>query len=234
MGYSAKELELIGLGALFHDVGCTDSLRQIKEKSEPLTPQEVEMLNQHCAKGVEISRALRLPEESLLIVAQHHECVDGSGYPEKCKGKQISSLAHIVAVSDAFDELCNPLNSFQAHTPHESLSIIYARQRARFDPQALTALVHCLGVYPPGTIVLLSNGFIGMVIAVNPTRPLKPTVLVYDATNTTNETIVIDIDSEPELSVTKTISPNQLSPEIVEYFSPSKRTSYYFRGVVVR
>jgi putative nucleotidyltransferase with HDIG domain len=231
MGHSLDEMKLIGLGALFHDAGCSDLPRRIKEKVEPLTAMEAEIMHQHCKKGIDICNKLQLPYEALLVVWQHHERIDGSGYPEKLKDKQISPLASIVAVADAFDELCNPLNPTVSHTPHESLSIIYAQQRAQFDAATLTALVHCLGVYPPGTIVLLSNGFIGMVVGVNPKRPLKPVVLVYDAANLKNEVVVIDIELEAGLSVTKTISPNQLSPEIFEYFSPGKRVSYYFKGV---
>lgn len=231
MGRSLEEMKLIGLGALFHDVGCSDLPRRIKEKVEPLTAMEAEIMHQHCKKGIDICNKLELPYEALLVVWQHHERIDGSGYPERLKDKQISPLANIVAVADAFDELCNPLNPTQSHTAHESLSIIYAQQRAHFDATTLTALVHCLGVYPPGTIVLLSNGFIGMVVGVNTKRPLKPVVLVYDAANLKNEVVVIDIEAEAGLSVTKTISPNQLSPEIFEYFSPGKRVSYYFKGV---
>ena len=229
MGRTEQEIRLIGLGALFHDVGCSDLPRKIKEKAEPLTANETEILHQHCKKGVDICNKMQLPYESLLIVWQHHERIDGTGYPEKLKDKQLSPLANIVAVADAFDELCNPLNMTKAHTAHESLSIIYAQQRNSFDGKALTALVHCMGVYPPGTIVLLSNGFVGMVVAVNSKRPLKPTVLVYDAANSKNQPIVIDIEAEVGLSITKTVSPNQLSPEIFEYFSPGKRTTYYLK-----
>jgi len=231
MGHSLEDIQLIGLGALFHDVGCSELPRRIKEKGDTLSPMEAEIMHQHCKKGIEICNKLQLPYESLLIVWQHHERIDGSGYPEKLSGEQISPLANIVAVADAFDELCNPTNPALAHTPHESLSIIYAQQRNRFEPKALTALVHCLGVYPPGTMVLLSNGFIGMVIGVNIKRPLKPTVLVYDAANVKNETMVIDIALENGLSITKTINSNQLSPELLNYFSPGKRTAYYFKGM---
>ncbi|MET3105746.1 putative nucleotidyltransferase with HDIG domain [Oxalobacteraceae bacterium GrIS 1.18] len=229
MGYSVEDMKLVGLGALFHDVGCSDLPRRITEKTEPLTAMEAEIMHQHCKKGIDICNKLQLPYEAMLIVWQHHERIDGTGYPERLKGEQISPLASIVGVADAFDELCNSQNPAQSHTPHESLSIIYAQQRSKFDGKSLTALVHCLGVYPPGTIVLLSNGFVGMVVAVNTKRPLKPTVLVYDAANLKNEVIVIDIEQEPGLSVTKTISPNQLSPEIFDYFAPGKRTSYYFK-----
>ena len=233
MGRSIEEIKLIGLGALFHDVACSDMPRRILEKNQrnaPLTAAEHEMLIQHCKKGADIASQLQLPYESMLIIWQHHERFDGSGYPEKLKDKQISPLANIVAVANAFDELCHPLDQAQSHTAHESLSIIYAQQRSRFDPSTLTALVHCLGVYPPGTIVLLSNGFIGMVVAVNPRRPLKPLVLIYDAANVKNQPMVINVEAETGLNVNKTLNPSQLSPEMLAYFAPGKRCSYYIKG----
>lgn len=235
MKCSIEEIKLIGLGALFHDVGCAQLPAGNGEEdqgSESLTADQHQLLLlEHCKKGVDICNKLQLPYESVLIVWQHHERVDGSGYPDQLKHKQISPLANIVAVANAFDELCNPLVDERSHTAHESLSIIYAQQRSRFDSATLTALVHCLGVYPPGTIVLLSNGFIGMVVAVNPRRPLKPLILVYDTANVKNQPIVIDIEVEVGLHINKTLNPEQISPEILTYFSPSKRASYYIKGV---
>ena len=231
MGFFAEEIKLIGLGAVFHDVGCTDIPRRIKEKVEPLTAAEAIIMHQHCKNGIDICQRLELPYEAMLVVWQHHERSDGSGYPAKLSGNQISPLASVVAVADAFDEICNPLNGVGAHTPHEALSLIYAQQRSKFDGKALTALVHSLGVYPPGTIVLLSNGIIGMVIAVNPKRPLKPTVLVYDPATPKNEAILIDLEQDSSVTVTKTLNPHQLAPEIVEFLSPGKRAAYFFRPV---
>ena len=231
MGFTIEEMKLIGLGAVFHDVGCTDIPRRIKEKMEPLTPAEAEIMHRHCKNGIDICNRLQLPYEALLIVWQHHERADGSGYPARLKDKQISPLASIVAVADAFDEICNPINKSLAHTPHDALSLIYAQQRTKFDGRTLTALVHSLGVYPPGTVVLLSNGVIGMVVAVNAKRPLKPTVLVYDAEIPKDEVMLIDLEQDSSVSITKTMSPHQLAPEIMDYLAPGKRASYYFRPV---
>jgi putative nucleotidyltransferase with HDIG domain len=231
MGFSIEEIKLIGLGAVFHDVGCTDIPRRIKEKIEPLTPAEAEVMHRHCKNGIDICNRLQLPYEALLIVWQHHERTDGSGYPARLKDKQISPLACIVAVADAFDEICNPVNKALAHSPHDALSLIYAQQRTKFDGRTLTALVHSLGVYPPGTIVLLSNGVIGMVVAVNAKRPLKPTVLVYDAAIPKDEVMLIDLEQDTSVSVTKTLSAHQLAPEILEFLAPGKRASYYFRPI---
>jgi len=107
---------------------------------------------------------------------------------------------------------------------------MYARRRAQFAPLAMRTFVRCMGVYPPGTIVVLSNGALGMVTSVNSTRPLKPTVLVYDPAVPKEEAIVVDLEQEPEVSVSKTVKPQQLPQDAHDYLSPRKRTAYYFNA----
>ena len=97
----------------------------------------------------------------MLIVQQHHELFDGSGYPQKLKGDAIHPLARIVAIANYYDELCNPSNLADAQTPHEALATMFAKLRTRFDSRLLQIFVRCLGGYPPGTVVQLSNGVIG-------------------------------------------------------------------------
>jgi HD-GYP domain-containing protein (c-di-GMP phosphodiesterase class II) len=89
-------------------------------------------------------------------------------------------LPRIVAIANFYDEMCNPTNINAALTPHETLSMMFAKHRAKFDPKLLQVFIRCLGVYPPGTIVQLSNGMIGMIVTVNTSRPMKPVVVVYD------------------------------------------------------
>lgn len=226
----AETIKLLGLGALFHDVGDAEIPDKVTRKLDPLTKAEQSLLQQHCAYGVDIGKKLALPPEALLVVAQHHERVDGSGYPQKLQGPQLSLLSRIVAVVNAYDELCNPVNPAKALTPHEALSVMYSQQRAQFDPLAMSTFVRCMGVYPPGTIVVLSNGALGMVTSVNSTRPLKPTVLVFDPAVPKDEAILVDLEKEPDVSVSKTVKPQQLPQDAHDYLSPRKRTAYYFNA----
>jgi putative nucleotidyltransferase with HDIG domain len=223
-------VRLIGLGALLHDIGKSELPERIVRKLTPLTRTEQEQMQQHCANGVTIGQRMMLPPEALLIIAQHHEHVDGSGYPRRLHGAQLSLLAKIVSVANVYENLCNPVNPTFALTPHEALSTLWGQRREHFDTTAMQTFVRCMGVYPPGTVVVLSNGTIGVVVAVNTTRALKPTVLIYDPAFPKEAAMVVDLEQEPEVTVAKTLQPKQLPPPIYDYLSPRKRVCYYFHG----
>lgn len=182
----------------------------------------------HCQYGYDIGRKAALPPAALHIILQHHEHFDGTGYPQKLKGEQIDLLALLVGVVNAYDNLCNPVNIADALTPHEALSQLFAQQRNHFDPRLLQAFIRLMGVYPPGTVVSLSNDSLGLVIKINAARPLKPTLIVYNADIPKTEAIILDLDEEPDLNITRAIRPAQLLPAVYEYLSPRKRASYYF------
>lgn len=218
----------LGMGALFHDIGRKEIPNKILLKLEPLTQAEQHLYEMHCQYGVEIGKRLGFSTPVLKIIQEHHEFFDGSGYPQKLKGESIGLLSRIVALANHYDELCNPPNIANALTPHEALSIMFAKLRNKFDPKLLQVFIHCLGVYPPGTIVQLSNGVIGMVATVNTQMPMKPMIVIYDATIPKDEAILLDMAQENDLNISKAIRPAQVPLEIYNYLSPRKRVSYYF------
>lgn len=231
----ARDLDLppevvgvLGIGALFHDLGHREIPSKILLKVEPLTPAERHLFEMHCQYGVDLGRRLELAPAVLAIIHDHHELYDGSGYPRQLKGEKIGLLARIVAICNHYDELCNPPNIVDALTPHEALSIMFAKLRSKFDPKLLQVFIRCLGVYPPGTIVQLSNGAIGMVATVNTAKPMKPTIVIYDPDIPKDEAILIDLGQENDLNITKAIRPLQVPSEVYNYLSPRKRVSYYF------
>jgi putative nucleotidyltransferase with HDIG domain len=228
MKLAAEQIRLLGLGALFHDIGKTEIPDKILLKVDPLTKSERDFLQQHCDYGVDIAKKVDLPQSVIDIVHQHHECYDGSGYPQQLKGEQISQLAQIVAIVNQYDNLCNHVNVANSLTPHEALSLMFAQQRAKYAPAPLNIFIRCLGVYPPGTVVKLSNDALAIVTSVNPSRPLKPVVLVHDPEIPKDEAIMLDLDREPDINISKAIRPSQLPRPVFEYLSPRKRVSYYF------
>lgn len=221
-------LRLLGMGAMFHDVGKTDIPDRIVRKAEALSRPELSLLQQHCAFGVETGRKLGLPKEALLVIAQHHEHMDGSGYPKGLKGNDCYLLARIVSIANTYDNLCNPMKPSLALTPHQALSTMYAQQRAHFDAGPLATFVRCMGIYPPGTVVMLSNDCVGMVVSVNSTKPLKPTVLIYDPKVPREHAILVELESEPDVSISRALRPEQLSEPMFKYLSPRQRVTYYF------
>ncbi|MGE5451062.1 MAG: HD-GYP domain-containing protein [Acidobacteriota bacterium] len=224
----AAVIQQVGLGALFHDIGEVDIPERIVKSHEPLNKAEMALFQQHCEYGVAIGKKVGLPPEVLQVIMQHHEKVDGSGYPDRLKSAQMSLLSRIVSLVNAYDELCNPSNPAKAMTPHEALSTMFAQQRSQFDPLVLSTFVRCMGVYPPGTIVVLTNGAIGMVVSQNTSKPLRPVVLIHDAAVPRDEAVLVDLEQEPGVSITKTLRPQQLSPEAHAYLAPRKKTTYFF------
>lgn len=228
MHLPAEQIRLLGVGSLFHDVGKVQIPDKILLKTEPLTAAEKSFLQQHPLFGVDVIKNMGITLEVAQIVAQHHEMVDGTGYPHHLKGEQISKAARIVAVCNAYDNHCNHTNPANSLTPYEALSLMFAHQRAQFDHEALSTFIRCLGVYPPGTCVRLSNDVPGMVVSVNSQKPLRPAVLIYDPEIPKEEAIILDLENEPDIIISKSLRPGQLPREVYDYLSPRKRMTYYF------
>jgi putative nucleotidyltransferase with HDIG domain len=223
----AEVVKIVGVGALFHDIGLNDVPSTILNKTTPLTQPEREFREMHCQYGHDVGRKAALPSQVLNIILQHHECLDGSGYPNKLKGDQIDLLARLVGLINAYDNLCNPVNIAQSLTPHEALSLMYAQHRSRYDGRLLQAFIRFMGVYPPGTVVGLSNDRIGLVIRVDASQPLRPTVIVYDEDIPKTEAMILDLQEEADLNIIRAIRPGQLPPAVFDYLSPRKRVSYF-------
>lgn len=230
----ADVVGVLGMGALLHDIGRKEVPNKILMKTEALTQAERNFYEMHCQYGVDMGQRLRLTPAVLAIIREHHELFDGTGYPAKLKGESTSLLARIVVIANYYDELCNPPAIADALTPHEALSLMFAKLRGKFDPKLLQVFIRCLGVYPPGTIVQLSNGAIGMVATVNTARPMKPMVVVYDADVPKEEAILFDMERETEVNIAKAIRPAQVPREVYNYLSPRKRISYYFDAASAR
>lgn len=219
---------LLGLGALLHDIGRKNIPDKILTKPEAYTTAEQNLYEMHAQYGAEMAQRLQCMPAVAAVIHDHHELFDGSGYPRKLKGEGIGVLARIVAIANYYDELCNPFNVAHALTPHEALSMMFAKHRPKFDPRLLQMFIRCLGVYPPGTVVQLSNGMTGMVATVNTERPMKPMLVVYDQDVPRLEAIMVDLDRETDLNIVKALRPGQVPQDVYVYLSPRKRVSYYF------
>jgi HD-GYP domain-containing protein (c-di-GMP phosphodiesterase class II) len=224
---SSEEIKQIGIGCLFHDIGKVEIPYHIVNSTKTLTRPELNLFKQHCHYGEIIVKKMGLSDDATKIITQHHEYADGSGYPSQLKGSQISKLASVVTIVNTYDNYCNHVDVNQSLSPNEALSVMFSQQKKLFDAAQLNVFIRCLGIYPPGTIVNLSNEMTGMVVSVNSGKPLRPCILVYDATVPKAEAIIIDLLSEPDITVTGSMKPKELPLEIYNYLSPRKRMSYF-------
>ena len=229
LNFSAEEARLLGLGALLHDIGLGDVPdRVVKKRPDDYTRAERELRALHCEYGLRLGKELGLPREVLAIIYQHHEMADGSGYPLGLKRDAITLPARVVALANYFDSLCNPVDSAQAMTPHDALSFLYTQRRGKFDEVIVQQLIRCLGVYPPGSIVALSNNLVAMVMSVNPAKPLRPWVMLYDEHVPKDEALLLDLEQESGVAIAKSLRPAALTPRTRAYLSPRQRVSYFF------
>ncbi|MEB0135364.1 DUF3391 domain-containing protein [Actimicrobium sp. CCC2.4] len=228
VGLPAEDIRQLGIGCIFHDIGKTDIPDRVLQKTEPYNRAERNLIEQHCAYGEPIGVRLGLSAKAMEVLRQHHEHVDGSGYPARLKGAQISLLARLVAIVNEYDNLCNQHNPADSLSPHEALSQLFTQQRGQFDIAPLNLFIRCMGIYPPGTVVRLSDGTLGMVVSVNSAQPLRPWVLIYDPAVPKDEATILDLQHETALSVAASLKPAQLSREVHAYLSPRKRMTYYF------
>lgn len=226
--WSREEIEAVGIGALFHDTGKLKIPPQLMRKKTPLTTPEINFIKQHPSMGIELLKlADNFPESALPIVRDHHEYLDGTGYPKGLKGDQISLPTQLVAAVNLYDQLCHPEAQQKARTPYAALGFLYKNYKEKLNNETIGKLIKMLGIYPPGSVVELSSGQFAMVMAVNLEKLLFPRILVYDPFVPKDQAPIVDLESEG-LTIVKCIAPSALPEKIHKYLSPRERVSYYF------
>lgn len=230
LGFSREDAEKLSLGALFHDIGeLKFSAEQLLRKGSMSAFERKNFLSTHPKYGVEMAEKLpNFPYEAIDVIRQHHERLNGSGVPSGKKDAQISKFAKIVMVVDEYDELCHHPDPAKSLIPSEALSYLYVKCRHTLWHDAVVSLISQLGVYPPGSLVNLSNQKIGIVTSVNLANRLRPVILVYDESTSSNEPIILNLSEEEEtLSIVSAIRPVDLSPRIRECLNPRRIISYF-------
>lgn len=178
------ELYNLCMGALVHDIGKILIPKEIIQKKGPLTKEEYEIVKKHCEKGYEyLAGSIDISSPSRIIVLEHHEKVDGSGYPDHRKGDEINKLARIVAIADVYDALTSDRPYRRALSPNEAVEYVMAGGQRLFDYKMVKTFSKTIIPYPEGTLVKLSNGKIGCVERIVPDYLLRPVVRIIDTEN---------------------------------------------------
>lgn len=227
LGLDSEDCHSLGLGALLHDIGKMEVPSKVLLKTEPLTRPELQLLQMHTEFGKRLGHKLMLDDEVLRVIYEHHEHCDGSGYPKGLREAGINRLSKLVAITNRFDNLCNPLDPRQALNPHEALAQMFKQQREHFDDVALKAFIRVMGVYPPGSLVQLEDERYALVLGMNSQQPLKPTLILYDAEVEKKEALILDLSQEPSQSIARSLRPSQVPREVLEYLSPRQHLSYH-------
>lgn len=228
LGMHAEGLRSLGVAAFLHDVGKTRLPDRVRLSDASFAPVEYRQYQSHVALGIAIAQKLGLPQAVQDTIAQHHEMMDGSGFPLHLQGTEISQAGKVLALVNRYENMCNPVRPTAAVTPHEALSLIFSQMKDRHDIGVLAAFIRMMGVYPPGSLVQLSDSRYALVVSVNSARPLKPRVIVHDPAIPQEEALILDLEQAPTAGIRRSLRPDQLPPAAMDYLAPRVRICYFF------
>ncbi|MDK7667360.1 MULTISPECIES: HD-GYP domain-containing protein [Cytobacillus] len=196
------DMYVLGLGAIFHDIGKIKLERDLLHKKAKFTEEEKATMRTHAELGFELLRKER--ELHLLIshcAYQHHENIDGSGYPRGLKDKEIHLFAKIIGVADMFDSLMRNRREKKALLPHEAMEVLWGYCYKRYDKKILDAFIKSVALYPIGVTVTLNTGEKGVVVGYNDNFPQRPVIRVYTDTKGNKLQEPHDVDMLKHLSI---------------------------------
>lgn len=209
MDYNELQLRDLGVGAILHDMGKMLVSKSILDKPGKLTPPEMAKVQEHSRFGFDVLREQR--ELSLLsahVAFQHHEKVDGTGYPRGLKGIEIHEFSRIVAVADVYDALTADRVYRKAFLPHEALKMVSDGSGSQFDTEIVKFFMKKVAPFPIGSIVALNTGEVGVVVdnhRKNPSRPVIRIVLSSQKRNVM-ELAEIDLIKNNEIEITRVLN----------------------------
>jgi putative nucleotidyltransferase with HDIG domain len=211
--YGEKELEELGVAALFHDIGLSQLPEGLLEKSGSYTRAETELVRKHPSLGREILRRLGADFQIPSVVAhQHHERESGQGYPEGLKADEVHEYAKIVGLADVFEALIHSRPHRAAAPPFRAVQTILVEEKEAFSPRLCKALVGAVSFFPLYSYIRLNSNAIGQVMEVSDAFPLRPVVrlLVDPKGKRLAGGKVVDLREAPLLYVTDVLSEENL------------------------
>lgn len=221
LGYRDQALHDLVLGAFLHDVGKTRVPDSILHNPGKLNPDEWEEMKRHVVYGMDILGTMtNLPDLSLRVCSQHHEHMNGSGYPRGLRDQQISLAGRMGAVVDVYDAITSDRVYHKGLEPNTALKKMLEWSGDHLDRDLVYQLIRCLGVYPAGSMVQLSSGYLAVVMEVCPQRPDKPRVkLVYDCKKqqSMSGTVVNLADTDQYGAIKNAAVPSQFGLNVRDY-----------------
>ena len=179
IGLEEEIVQELALSGFLHDIGKIKIPDSILHKPGRLTDQEMNIMRDHVIFGIEALEEMDIPERMIKTVGEHHERLDGYGYPEGARGDEISYTGRMISIVDVYDALTADRCYKAGMSSQKALQILLKDTPAKYDRVLVQKFIKCIGVYPVGSLVKLTDSTIAMVVRHNEGSPLKPLVKVF-------------------------------------------------------
>jgi HD-GYP domain-containing protein (c-di-GMP phosphodiesterase class II) len=224
LGYPEGNIVDLGLGTLLHDIGMMTIDRLIINNPGTLNQQEMDVIKQHPEIGFNILRSYReLSTTSAHIAYQHHERVDGSGYPRGLRDKEIVEYAKIAAVADTFDAVISDHPYRKAYCITDGLTVLKGLQNSFFDAEIVDAFISNIALYPIGSLVRLVDGRIAVVIAANRFNMTRPVIEIMtdEHGNPLKTNLTVDLQKNSKVNISGRLNKEQVA-DVLERISQTR------------
>lgn len=224
LGYPKPSLSHLGLLGMLLDLGKIKIPVQLLEKHERLTPAEFDLVKQHVQFGLDILHSTpNIHPDVLDGVAQHHERMNGKGYPFGLVGEKITVFGRMGGIADSYAAMTRQRNYAETVSPHEALQTMSSYEGTQFHSEMLEQFIQSIGAFPVGSLVELSTGEVAVVATHNKLKRLKPKVMIItEADKTvrkfpTTKDLLYDVSEKP-VYIRRGLPPKAFGLDVSEFY----------------
>ncbi|GHE84212.1 phosphodiesterase [Thalassotalea profundi] len=180
LGFDKRVIQEVTLGAFLHDIGKVLLPKEILNKHRELNSKEDKIWQSHVLLGIKLlDDSPSISHIAARMIKEHHERLDGSGFPAGLQKNEISIFGRMMAIVDTYDTMTSGRPYKESIPPITAFKALVKQSPHLFDDELVEKFIHCIGVYPVGTLVKLNSGKLGLISKLNPRRPLHPFVKVF-------------------------------------------------------
>ncbi len=224
LGYPKSGLSHLGLLGMLLDVGKIKIPRELLDKHERLTPPEFELVKQHVQFGLDVlHQTPNIHADVMDGVAQHHERMNGKGYPFGLAGEKITVFGRMAGIADSYAAMTQQRNYAETASPHEALQTLSNFAGTQFHAEMLEQFIQSIGAFPVGSLVELSTGEVAIVATHNKLKRLKPKVMIITEPDKTvrkfptTTDLLYDVSEKP-VYIRRGLAPKAFGLDVSEFY----------------
>ena len=179
LGLDEEKIQELTLSGFLHDIGKIKIPDEILHKPSHLNEKEMSIMREHVDFGMKVLVEMGIPDSIVRTIGEHHERLDGYGYPEGLKGDDITQFGRMIAIVDTYDAITADRCYKVGMSSKKALQILLEDAPEKYDEWLVTQFVQCIGIFPSGSLVKLDNEKIAMVLKQNNGHAVRPVVKVF-------------------------------------------------------